>query len=167
MLKPLAPIAFFVTGQHRLARSTRTELPHILAVTLIGPGLMVNTVRAALRIVTDRTPEFERTAKFGYHRATAAGWTRKRYQLGLDRIVYAEILLGIYSLGAAWLAYEHRNWAILTYATIFAVGLLSVASVTVAQTVVLHRARAARFAQLHEEDVALAGPHEAPPAAVT
>ncbi len=151
----LAPIAFFVTGQHRLGRSSWRELPRILSVTLIGPGLMMNTVRAAVQIVTEPDPEFERTAKFGDDRATADAWTRKRYQLGLDRIVYAELLLGLYALGAAWLAFQHQNWAVLTYATIFGSGLLLVASLTVGQTLLLRRERAARDSQRRREDLAL------------
>ncbi|MGI9645877.1 MAG: glycosyltransferase [Ilumatobacteraceae bacterium] len=151
----LAPIAFFVAGQHRLGRSSWRELPRILSVTLIGPGMMMNTVRAAAQIVTEPAPEFERTAKFGDDRTTAHEWTHKRYQLGLDRIVFAELFVGLYALGAAWLAFQHQNWAVLTYAAIFGTGLLLVSSLTVAQTLVLHRQRAARDSQRDREDLAL------------
>ena len=141
----LAPGIFFITGQRQLGRSIPRELPKILAVSILGSGLMLNTVRAAAQILTEPNPEFERTAKFGTAAETNArrdtGRSR-RYVLGLDRIIYGEILLGMYCGGAAVLAAGQRNWGIFGYATIFACGLLSLAAITVVQAVSVNRGRA-------------------------
>lgn len=153
----LAPILFFVTGQHQRGRPWWRDLHRILAIALIGPGLMMNTVRAAWSIVRDPNPEFERTAKFGM--GTTDGepgrWTTLRYQLRFDRIVLAEAALGTYALATAALAASHRNWAIVTYAALFGVGLIAVATMTIVQSVHLHRQRAARAARQREEDRSL------------
>lgn len=173
----LAPIVFFVTAQRRQGNSIVRALPRILAITLIGPGLMLNTARAALDIVRRPHPEFERTAKFGLNDRdtgfaapvvddTAGGqaWTRKRYQLGIDRIIYAEFALGAYALAAAWFAFDNDNWAVVTFATIFGFGLLTVASLTVTQSVTLRRDRVARAATRDRESKTLATTDDAAPA---
>lgn len=154
----LAPIAFFVAGQHQQGRPWWRDLHRILSITLIGPGLMLNTVRAAVEIVRRPNPEFERTAKFGIDASEASSdtWTHKRYQLAQDRIVYLEALFGVYSLSAAWLAAEYRNWAVFMYAMLFGIGLLAVAAASVTQSIALHRQRASREARRRDEDAALA-----------
>ena len=151
-LSSLAPGVFFITGQRQLERSWPRDLPKIVAVTVLGSGLMINTVRAALQIFTRPNPEFERTAKFGMDTVspsdarlpTSNNWLRKRYQLDLDRIVYVEGAFGLYSLTSVWLAWQEQNWGIFLYALIFATGLIGVASITVAQAVAVRRARSAR-----------------------
>ena len=138
----LAPGIFFITGQRQLGRSIPRELPKILAVSILGSGLMLNTVRAAAQILTDPNPEFERTAKFGAgaeRNARRDTHRSRRYVLGLDRIVYGEVLLGMYCGLAAVLAAGQRNWGIFLYATIFASGLLSLAAITVAQAIAVNR----------------------------
>ncbi len=153
-LSSLAPGIFFITGQRQLDRSWVRELPKIAAVTVLGSGLMINTVRAVLQIFTRPNPEFERTAKFGLEEASSGnddtgsddgqGWLAKRYQLDLDRIVFAEAAFGLYSLTSVWLAWREQNWGIFLYAMIFAVGLLGVAAITVLQAIAVRRARSAR-----------------------
>ncbi len=185
-LSSLAPGIFFITGQRQLDRSWVRELPKIMAVTVLGSGLMINTVRAAIQIFTRKNPEFERTAKFGMGEsatvidldagaATAAAgpetgadtdraggnsWLEKRYQLDLDRIVYAEVAFGTYSLISVYVALGERNWGIVLYALIFATGLLGVAAITVAQAVAVKRASAVRADRLQAEAGLLAGYHE-------
>lgn len=138
----LAPGIFFITGQRQLGRRWHRDLARIAAVTVLGSGLMLNTVRAAFQIFTKPNPAFERTAKFGIAGRQQPGqrvWGSGRYVLGFDRIVYAEAALGLYCAGAAvWAGFE-RNWGILLYASIFAAGLLSVAGITIAQAVAVAR----------------------------
>ena len=154
----LAPLIFLIAGQLHGGRSWKRELPRILAVAVISPGLMVNTVRAAFAIFANPNPEFERTAKFGIAQAvpkTGPRWTRKRYQLSLDPIVYFEATLGAYGLATALLALQHQNWAIAFYASVFGVGLLTIAGLTLGQSVALFRSRAVRQEQQRLEQTAL------------
>lgn len=155
-----APALFFVTGQRQLHDRWWKEAPRMLIVTLLGSGLMLNTVRAATQIFTRPNPEFERTAKFGISIAEPVGksWTHKRYQLDLDRIVFAEAALGLYCLFSAWLAATERNWGVFIYATIFGLGLLSVSGITIGQSIAVHRGRRARATQLQNERSELGRP---------
>ncbi|MEM7323666.1 MAG: glycosyltransferase family 2 protein, partial [Actinomycetota bacterium] len=143
-LSSLAPGIFFITGVYRSKRPVVREAPRVLLASILGSGLMLNTVRAAAQIVTEPNPEFERTAKFG----TAAEQNAKRdtrrsgrYLLGLDRIVIGEVLFGLYCTYAAVVAAQERNWGIVLYATVFAAGLLSLAAITVYQAAAVRRGR--------------------------
>ncbi|MEM8905844.1 MAG: glycosyltransferase [Actinomycetota bacterium] len=153
----LAPLLFFVVGQVRGGRSWVRAVPQMAVLTLIGPGMMVNTARAALAILRRPDEGFERTAKFGLGVAEPAGaWQQQRYQLAPDRIVVAELLLGSYALGAAWLALDHRNWAILTYAALFGTGLVVLAVATIGQDLGVRRRRAERESRRRDEQRAVA-----------
>ena len=153
----LAPVIFFAVGQRRQDRSWLRDLPRILAATVIGSGLMLNTVRAAAQIVLRPDPEFERTAKYalGPDDSRPDTWTHRRYQLGFDRIVWAEAALAGYGLATAWLALEHGSWAVMFYSALFAVGLLTVAALTVGQHVAVYRSRLVRARQIRLEDQVL------------
>ena len=149
----LAPGIFFATGQRQLGRAWWRDLPRILVVTILGSGLMLNTVRAAAGIVGRRTAEFERTAKFGIRETTTSptNWMKQRYQLRFDPIVFFELALGFYSLATAWLAFNAGTWGIMLYATLFGVGLLTVAVVTAAESIAVFRNRRGRAEQLRLE----------------
>ena len=142
-LTSLAPTLFFVVGQQQLGKSWLRLLPKLLAVSLMGSGLMLNTVRAAAQIVTKRTEAFERTAKFGIGQQKQ-DWTQQRYQLRFDPIVYAELALGFYGLATAWFAATVGTWGIVFYALLFGSGLILVAGVTIVQTLAVYRNRKAR-----------------------
>ena len=142
-LTSLAPGIFFVTAQRHLQRRWWRELPRVAAVTILGSGLMLNTVRAAVQMVRRRDIDFERTAKFGIGDTAGdtTAWMRQRYQLGFDPIVFAEVARGLYSLATAWLAYTTQTWGIMLYASLFGSGLLAVAGVTAAQSIAVFRKR--------------------------
>ncbi len=162
-LSAVAPAVFFSAGQRHLRPRWWLELPRMLAVTVIGSGLMINTSRAAVQIFTRPNPEFERTAKFGIIEAEPVGrsWTQKRYQLDLDRIVYAEALLGLYCFATAWLAFTKGNWGIMIYAVVFGSGLLSVVVITVGQAIAVYRSRSARAGRVKQENADLQATPEA------
>ncbi len=149
-LTSIAPTLFFVAGQQQLGRPWWRLLPRILAISVVGSGLMINTVRAAWQIVRKRENVFERTAKYGIEQRKQ-DWTEQRYQLHFDPIVYAELLLGLYSLFAAWLAVGLGSWGIALYALLFGSGLILVAWVTIKQTTDVYRSRQARAARQYQE----------------
>lgn len=148
-LTSLAPGIFFIGGQRQGGRAWFTSIPRIAMVTVFGSGLMLNTARAALQIFTKPNPEFERTAKFGLDQAPAeATWTKRRYQLDIDRIVIGELLLGFYGLFVINFAWANQNWGIFIYASVFTAGLLMMAFASIAHAFATYRDRIDRKAQL-------------------
>ena len=141
-LTSLAPTLFFIVGSHRNGRRWTQDLPRILAITVFGAGMMVNTARAALQMFTHPNPAFERTAKFGLEEESATrSWTNKRYQLAPDKIVFAELALGAYSIWSATIAWNGSNPGIFIFASIFGIGLLTVAFTSILHNVRLRVAR--------------------------
>jgi cellulose synthase/poly-beta-1,6-N-acetylglucosamine synthase-like glycosyltransferase len=137
-LTALAPTLFFAVGQRQLGRRWWSALPRIFFISVVGSGLMLNTVRAALGILSRNTPVFERTSKFGLG-AEKRAWMGKRYQLKLDPIVYWEVALAALNLSTAFFATHLGNWAVAFYAALFGTGLSYVAGLTVVQAIGVYR----------------------------
>lgn len=142
-LTSLAPTIFFVMGQKQLDRPWWRLLPKILLVSVVGSGLMMNTVRAAWQIVRRPQGVFERTAKFGI-RDEKQKWTHKRYQLHLDHIVYVELLMGLFNLATAWWAWSRGVWGIVFFALLFGAGLILAAGATIGQALTVRKTHRAR-----------------------
>jgi hypothetical protein len=111
---------------------------------------MINTLRAALQIVTRQHNAFERTAKFGIERKEQS-WTQKRYQLQLDPIVFWELGFAGLNLWTVLLAFRMGNWAIAFYAGIFLIGLLYVAGLTIFQAIAVYRQQRAQYTALNRQ----------------
>ncbi len=133
-LTALAPTLFFAAAQHQLKRPWWKMFPTILFATAFGSGMMLNTLRAALEVMGEKGREFERTPKYGL---TARGqpWRHSGYKLKLDKIIFAEIALGLFNLASCLLALQLHNWLIAVYAFVFAAGLLFDAGYTVTQSI--------------------------------
>jgi cellulose synthase/poly-beta-1,6-N-acetylglucosamine synthase-like glycosyltransferase len=132
-LTTLAPTFLFVVGQRQVGRNWLTQIPTILLLSVFGCGMMVNTARAAWQTVRSGPAAFERTPKFGV-RDRNDSWLGLRYQLSLDRIIYAELALAALTAGTAAVAVTRGFWAIAIYSGIFAAGLVVAAATTVRQT---------------------------------
>ncbi len=137
-LTSIAPTLFFLMGQQQLGRLRWRQFPKILAVSVVGSGLMLNTVRAAWQIWRQPDGVFERTAKFGLEQK-GQDWQRQKYQLRFDPIVVPELALGGYSLWTAWLAVNLESWGIVMYALLFGTGLIFAAGITIWQTISVYR----------------------------
>ena len=81
-----APMALFAAAQQQLERRWWRLLPMILLLSFLGAGMMLTTVRAALRALLGRRGAFERTPKFGVG-PERRDWMRLRYQSPVDLIV--------------------------------------------------------------------------------
>lgn len=135
-----APTLFFVIAQQQLGRRWWLLLPVILFITALGAGMMLNTVRAALQILRGGHSVFERTPKFGIVRKKQ-DWTRRRYQLRLDPIVFFELAFALLNLGTMAFAIHIGNWVIAVYATLFCAGLLFTSGFTIRQAIAVYRRR--------------------------
>lgn len=123
-----APTIFFAYGQVALGRKWWREIPRILAVSILGVGMMLNTWRAMGRAFAKGERVFERTPKWGSRKP--AGRT---YMLGADRTIWLEIVWGVFNLGVTVLALTARQLTIALFAGMFGVGALYVAGVTLLQ----------------------------------
>lgn len=130
----LAPTAFFIVAQYALGNKWLKALPAILFTTILGAGMMLNTVRAALQIGFGRKATFERTPKYGITRRGQV-WDAKHYRVRVDKIVIFELLMAFANLYTVFLALQLGNYLISFYAALFALGLLFVSGLTIAQSI--------------------------------
>jgi hypothetical protein len=130
-----------MVAQQQLGRRWWRLLPVILFITALGAGMMLNTLRATLQILRKRQSVFERTPKFGIVRKRQ-DWTRRRYQLRLDSIVFFELAFALLNLGTVGLAIYVNNLVIAAYAATFCIGLLFTSGFTIAQALAVHRRHA-------------------------
>jgi len=129
----LAPTLFFAYAQFAIDRCEWwRRIPYLLCLTVLGSGLVLNSTRAIARGVRGRLAAFERTPKSGQV-GRASAQVGGDYALPLDWIVLAEIGLCLFNLNTARLAWHARNWGILLYAVIFALGLAYVAGLSIWQ----------------------------------
>ena len=135
-----APTMFFVIAQRQLGRGRWRQLPAILFISILGVGMMLNSISAALHVLRDRKSPFERTPKFG-EVTKSQDWTQRRYQLRLPHIVFYELGFALFNLGTIIFALYLNNWTIAVYAGIFCCGLLFTSLFTIVQTLNISRLR--------------------------
>jgi cellulose synthase/poly-beta-1,6-N-acetylglucosamine synthase-like glycosyltransferase len=133
-LTGFAPTIFFIAAQKQQGREWLRLLPAILFMTALGSGMMTNTAHAAYQILRGKAGVFERTPKYGIVQDSQDWKHKKRYQLGLDSMVLAELLLAFWNIGTLVLAVRAGDWGIGLYAGIFCIGLLFVAIMSVSQS---------------------------------
>ena len=147
-LASFAPLVFLVTGQALQLRGQRRlllcRLPAVIGLVVFGSGLMVNSARAALQIITRPGAPFERTAKFGFDTVSASPGEPAPtptpgagYGGSLDRIVVVELAIAAYGAATAGYAATEGSWGIMAFAALFATGLAAVATTSIAQA--MHR----------------------------
>jgi cellulose synthase/poly-beta-1,6-N-acetylglucosamine synthase-like glycosyltransferase len=137
-----APTIFFAVAQQQLGRRWWRLIPKILFMTVLGAGMMLNTLRAALQIGLGKANAFERTPKYGIVQPRQ-DWLGLRYQMHLDPLVYLEAAFAIFNLGTALFAWHLGNWIIAIYASLFSLGLFFTSSLTIYQSLAITRRRKA------------------------
>lgn len=129
-----APTLFFISAQMHIERQWWRRLPASLLISVLGMGMMVNTVRAAWQILNRQPTTFKRTPKYGVQQRSQ-DWIRQRYQLRLDPIVFFELLFVLFNLATVLYAVSIANWTIAIYAGLFGAGLLFTSLYTIIQAV--------------------------------
>ncbi len=118
-----AQTIFFVVAQQQLGHRWWKLLPVIFLVSALGAGMMLNTVKASYEIFKKKKVGFERTPKFGID-GNQKSWNHKRYQLGIDWIVFFELCFAVFNGLTLFYAIQSRNWVIAFYSLMFCCGML-------------------------------------------
>ena len=129
----LAPTVVFATAQHNLGRSWISSFPAILCTSVLGSGMMINTLHAAMQVLIHRQGTFERTPKYGITERNQK-WDPNRYRPKVDRLAWLELAAAAFNLWTVYLAFAFRDWMILIYAGLFAAGLLYAVALSLIQS---------------------------------
>ena len=113
----LAPPLMYVVSQMRLHANWLSRLKAFPALLLIGTGISLSNTLAVMGAVVGVKIEFRRTPKF------VEGWAENHYALQGDLTIWLELVLMIYALWGAWLAWDIQRELViylLVYALSFA-----------------------------------------------
>ena len=123
------PSIFFIYGQIALKREWRwwRDTPRILTVSLLGVGMILNTMRATVRAFRSGERVFERTPKWG-----DSAHLHRTYQIHAQRSMLLELGWGLFNLGVVAFAVMRGQSTIAAFAGLFGVGALYVAALTLA-----------------------------------
>jgi cellulose synthase/poly-beta-1,6-N-acetylglucosamine synthase-like glycosyltransferase len=139
-LTAFAPTVFFLAAQRHLGGRWWKRLPQVVFMTVLGAGMMLNTVRAATQILVNQRNEFERTPKFGFLKHPGE-WRQRRYQTRFDRLVLFELAFAVFNLATVLYALRLGNWVIAIYAGLFSAGLAFTSCLTLGQLISVRLAK--------------------------
>lgn len=129
-----APTAFFTVAQQQIGRRWWSVIPLVLFMSVLGVGMMFNTLRAAFQAIFSSDYKFERTPKFGIAKKNQR-WSGSRYRIKLDKLVFVELGFAVFNLLTVAYAIYLGNFVIAIYATVFSFGLLFASLSTILQSV--------------------------------
>lgn len=130
----VAPAVYFVAAQHLLKRRWVLVVPMIVFLSALASGMVLNTFRALIQVLQKRVVPFERTPKFGITERSQT-WRGNRYFIRFDALVLFEILLGLFNLWSARLAWVSGYYLMMIYAFLFALGLFFFSGLTLYQSI--------------------------------
>jgi hypothetical protein len=116
----LAPPLMYVVSQMRLHDNWLVQLKAFPALLLIGTGISLSNTLAVIGAITGVKVEFRRTPKF------AQGWANNQYALQGDLTIMLELVLMVYALWGAWLAW-HIQRELTIYLLIYALSFATIA----------------------------------------
>ena len=144
-LTGLAPTILFAAAQSNLGRKWWQYLPAIFLTSILGAGMMLNTLHAAIEALRRHRAIFERTPKYGIIRPDQT-WDIARYRVIVHGLLWPELALAAFNLWTVRLAAGRHDWFIVFYAGLFAAGLISTATLAVIQSLPLKPRRQAQQA---------------------
>jgi YVTN family beta-propeller protein len=139
-LAALGPATLLVYAQRSLDPAWWRRAWELARIMVIGVGVALSTSLAELGVILGRGREIIRTPKFGIAGATGS-WCGKSYALGSPWGGIAEMALGGYCAGTAWVVSSDGQYAVAPDLTLYAAGYLSVGMLTVVQSPAFRRGR--------------------------
>lgn len=115
----LAPPLMYIVSQMRLHNNWLTQLKAFPILLLIGTGISLSNTLAVMGAITGIKVEFRRTPKF------VDGWADNHYALQGDLTIWLELVLMIYALWGAWLAW-HIQRELTIYLLIYALSFATI-----------------------------------------
>ena len=132
-LLALAPPLMYIAGQMRLHKRWLRRLSAFPALLFIGTGMSLSNSLAVLSALLGVKSSFRRTPKF------ASAWAGSSYALRADASVILELVLMLYALWAAGLAWQLQP-QLCPYLLIYALSFGVVASLSLRETWIVWRA---------------------------
>jgi len=134
----MGPPLVYVLSQKALYPDWMRRLWALPLLALIGVGMAWSNTRAVWRGLTRWGGTFERTPKFQLEGRNGQ-WASSRYRLPVDSDFVGEVILMLYALAAAAVAYVTRQRGMLSFLLLYAAAFGTVAGLDVAQALTWRR----------------------------
>ncbi len=140
----LGPFLVYVSSQQALYPDWPRRILAFPLLMLLGTGIAWNNTLSVWKGLTHWGGTFVRTPKFRLE-GQRGRWGQSRYRLRDDRAVVGEVLLSLYALGAAVLAWATGNGGAVPFLLLYAAGFGFVAALSLAEMSGRHRPEAKRL----------------------
>ncbi len=132
-LGTFGPLTMYALSQKELYEGWKNRLKYLPMLTVLGVGISVNNTRAVLEALLNKGGVFERTPKFGIERSSDK-WDGKKYKLGFPLTTIIEVALGVYALVALYYVFATRNYFLVPFLALYALGYFYVSGLTIAHS---------------------------------
>ncbi len=129
----LGPPLVYAISQQQLYPDWGRRLWAFPLLALIGIGIAWSNTQAVWRGLTRWGGTFARTPKFRLEGQTDR-WTDSRYRLQADASTVGEVVLALYALTTAFVAYATGNYGAIPFLLLYAAAFGTVAGMGLAQT---------------------------------
>lgn len=119
-LASIPPVMYLLGQMHFRPDWPRRMLTYPLLMFL-SIGIAWSTTLAILDGLRNWGGPFVRTPKFQL-RGQQGEWRNSNYRLGIDHTLIGELVIGLYALGAAWLAFSLQQESLLPFILIYVGG---------------------------------------------
>ncbi|NIV30572.1 MAG: glycosyltransferase, partial [Anaerolineae bacterium] len=134
----LGPPLVYTISQHHLYPDWARRLRALPLLALIGIGIAWCNTRAVWRGLTRWGGTFARTPKFQLE-GRAGRWADSRYRLQSDSSVAGEVVLALYALTAALVAYVTGDYGVIPFLVLYAAAFGTIAGMGLMQEVAPRR----------------------------
>jgi cellulose synthase/poly-beta-1,6-N-acetylglucosamine synthase-like glycosyltransferase len=129
----LGPPLVYVASQWQLYPDWGRRLRAMPLLVLVGIGIAWSNTQAVWRGLTRWGGTFARTPKFRLE-GQAGRWTDSGYRLHADGTTIGEVVLALYALVTAHVAYTTGHYGVIPFSLLYAAALGTVAGMGLAQT---------------------------------
>ena len=134
----LGPLLVYAVSQQQLYPDWGRRLRALPLLVLIGIGIAWCNTRAVWRGLARWGGTFARTPKFRLE-GRAGRWADSRYRLQAGRSAIGEVVLALYALTTAFVAYVTGRYGMIPFLLLYAAAFGTVAGIGLAQTVAPRR----------------------------
>ena len=145
-LGTFGPTVFYLYSQRELYPDWLKRSRWLSILMMIGTGIAVSNTKAWIEAAIGKQSSFKRTPKYGIEAKTDVLKERMKYYIPLDKLVFAEIFMGIYCLACIYFSILMERPFVVPFMILYAGGFFYVAAQGIMETSFKLRERALKVA---------------------
>ncbi len=131
----LGPMVFYLYSQRELHKDWLQRIVWLPVLMMIGTGIAVKLTVAWFEAILGVKSSFKRTPKLRLESKNDRAIDRDRYRLPLDRLVWLELGMGLYTALCAFLSLRYDLWMLTPFLLVYSGGFLYVGLLSLGEAV--------------------------------